>query len=442
MYHDNIWGDFMYFDIKWIKDNVSKLDSPLRKELFNCYRNQRLMPCFLRDILNSLRYSFKKIKVIVRLSEDCCPNNRSLALNIINEKSSKKSLKLDGLYCYPAKISPKKIAKLLEYEEVKAIYLDRKVKALIDKASATVRADYPWKNNKTGKGISIAVIDTGVYPHADLICPENRIIAFKDFVNNKTDPYDDNGHGTHVAGDICGNGYSSKGLYRAPAYESLVIGVKVLNKQGSGNLSDVIAGVQWCINNKDKYKIKIINLSLGSEPVSPYKNDLLCEVLEKAWDSEIVVCAAAGNDGPQSGTISSPGIDPKIITVGASDDRNTVLRDDDKPASFSSRGPTIDGLPKPDILCPGSNIVSLRAPKSYYEKVTQSTCISDSYSSMSGTSMATPICCGIIALLLEARPSLKPDEVKVILMNTAWNMGFTQNEQGTGCPDLEKAIQA
>ena len=431
----------MFSDITWIRENISKLDKPLRKELLNCYRNTRVMPCCFRNMLNFLRYSYKPIKVIVRLTEDCCPNDKKLSLNIMNEKHAEKAIKLSGMYCYPAKLSPKKIAELLKYEEIKTIHLDREVKALLDKASATVRADYAWKNTKTGKGITVAVIDTGIYPHKDLVTPQNRIAGFKDFVNNKTAPYDDNGHGTHVAGDICGNGCSSNGLYKAPAYESLVVGVKVLNKAGSGKLSDVITGIQWCIDNKEKYNIRIINLSLGSKAVGSYKDDLLCEALEKAWDVGIIVCAAAGNDGPENGTISSPGIDPKIITVGASDDKNTIFRNDDKIASFSSRGPTIDGLEKPDVVCPGTDIVSLRAPKSYYEKQFKKSKVTDSYTSMSGTSMATPICCGMIALLLQAKPSLTPDNVKKILTETSWNLGFSRDEQGAGCPDLEKALQ-
>jgi len=432
----------MFSEIKWIRENISKLDKPLRNELIDCYRYTQVMPCFLRRMLNYLKYSYKPINVIVRLTEDCCPNDKRLSSNIMNEKRSEKSIKLNGMYCYPAKLSPKKIAQLLKYEEIKAIHLDREVKALLDNASSTVGANYAWKNSKTGKGITVAVIDTGIYPHKDLVFPQNRITAFKDFVNNKTSPYDDNGHGTHVAGDICGNGYSSNGLYKAPANESSVVGVKVLNKQGSGKLSDVIAGVQWCINNKDKYKIRIINLSVGSKAVSSYKDDLLCETLEKAWEKGIVVCAAAGNEGPENGTISSPGIDPRIITVGACDDKNTLSRRDDKIASFSSRGLTIDGLSKPDVVCPGTDIVSLRAPKSYFDKQIKESRVADSYTSMSGTSMATPICSGIVALILEAKPSLSPDEVKKLLTATSWNMGFSRNAQGAGCPDLEKALQA
>jgi serine protease AprX len=161
--------------------------------------------------------------------------------------------------------------------------------------------------------------------------------------------------------------------------------------------------------------------------------------LEKAWDSGIIVCAAAGNDGPEKGSISSPGIDPKIITVGASYDRASASRRGDKIASFSSRGPTIDGLQKPDIVCPGIDIISLRAKKSYY-KMFKDLKITDYYTTMSGTSMAVPVCCGIAALLLEAAPWLKPDDVKRILMKTSMDMGFTRNEQGCGCPDIEKAL--
>jgi serine protease AprX len=125
----------------------------------------------------------------------------------------------------------------------------------------------------------------------------------------------------------------------------------------TGNLSTIISAIEWCIENKDKYEIRIICMSLGSESVGSYKDDLLCQAVEYAWKWGIVVCAAAGNEGPRNSTISSPGIDPAIITVGASNDKSTPDIGDDKIAGFSSRGPTPDGLEKPDLVTPGVNII-------------------------------------------------------------------------------------
>src|SRR5690606_13484017 len=207
--------------------------------------------------------------------------------------------------------------------------------------------------------------------------------AFKDFVKGKTSPYDDNGHGTHCAGDAAGNGYASDGKYKGPAPGAKLIGVKVLDKAGSGQLSDVISGIEWCIQNREKYNIRVLSLSLGSRTNSSYKDDPVAQAVEKAWDHGITVVAAAGNDGPDPGTISSPGIHPRIITVGASNDKGTPTIRDDEAASFSSRGPTPDGVTKPDLLAPGTDIVSLRVPRSYIDKMSPDSRINRHYTTLS-----------------------------------------------------------
>lgn len=234
-------------------------------------------------------------------------------------------------------------------------------------------------------------------------------MAFKDFINKKTSPYDDFGHGTHVTGIIAGNGTNSSGQYKGVAPEANLVGVKVLDETGSGRTSDVIAGIQW------------------------------------------VVVAAAGNSGPAAGSINTPGINPHIITVGAADDRGTINMDDDVIAEFSSRGPTIDGLSKPDLVAPGVGITSLAAGTSYLPKKNSGlegkpkaasqaeslgkppkTTISDYYFTMSGTSMATPMVAGTAALILEQNPTWTPSKVKTQLMSTAMDLGFSPNEQGAG----------
>src|SRR5690606_33155351 len=166
-----------------------------------------------------------------------------------------------------------------------------------------------------------------------------------------------------------GNGFQSEGLYAGAAPEADIVGVKVLDFSGGGRLSTVIRGIEWCIENKEKYGIRILSLSLGSPALESYRHDPLAQAAEKAWHKGIVVCAAAGNDGPNRGTISTPGNHPLIITVGAVDDRNTVSREDDVRAPFSSLGPTPDGLIKPDIYAPGTDIISLNAPGSELEKM-------------------------------------------------------------------------
>lgn len=268
--------------------------------------------------------------------------------------------------CCSTKLSVEKIEYLLENcQHIKKIYFDRKITTLLDTASPSVGAEQLKEIGLTGKDVTIAVLDTGIYPHQDL---EERIVAFKDFVKNKTEPYDDNGHGTHCAGDAAGSGLMSDGKYQGPASEANLVGVKVLDKVGAGSLSTVIAGIEWCIRNQEQLNIDVLSLSLGSPTEQGAEDDPVVEAVEKAWDSGIVVCVAAGNSGPAEQTIASPGISPKVITVGAADDQNTIDRSDDTIANFSSRGPTVDGLMKPDLLTPGVNIVSLRAPRSFIDK--------------------------------------------------------------------------
>lgn len=429
----------MFSNMLWIKPYLKKTDRYLRKELTGSFRYSKLVPCFLHKFLYEIRLRLKKFNVIVRYIDEMNIGSESVVESITRNIRSRKGSRLKIINSYSARLSLKKIKKLIESEAVKCIYLDRECKALLDTASPSLNAKAAWDMGLTGKGITSAVVDTGIYPHDDLIKPINRIIAFKDFVKNKQSPYDDNGHGTHVAGDIASNGFGSQGLYKAPAFESCVVGVKVLDKMGTGKMSTVISGIEWCVENKDRYNIRIICLSLGSEAQSSHKDDLLCETVECAWKSGIVVCAAAGNEGPDKGSISSPGIDPLILTVGAADDQGTPQISDDMIADFSGRGPTVDNLEKPDIVCPGVNIMSLKSPESYLNKWSKA---DKAYTAMSGTSMATPLCCGSIALLLQKNSCLEPGRVKEIIMDSAIDMGQDKYAQGRGYVNIEKAVQA
>ncbi len=340
----------------------------------------------------------------------------------------------------------------------------------------------------TGKGIAIAILDTGIYPHPDI---KDKIVAFKDFVNDRETPYDDNGHGTHVAGDAAGTGLASAGKYKGTAPEASLVGIKVLNSDGGAKVSDIVEGIDWVIQNRDKYNIRIINMSVGV-PVTKDQCNAINQAVKRASESGIVVVAAAGNEGPVEGTIAAaPGNSPYAITIGAIDDKNTPQKDDDDIASFSSRG-TKDGLLKPDLVAPGTNIISLNVPGSEIDK--QATAIKyikqlpdeklrilppvlyenfgmnpelvtgksdaelrkfwdktfsklninsidDNYISMQGTSMATPLTAGIIADMLEINPQLSPSQVKDILTKTADDMGKPKTSQGAGVIDAMEAIQ-
>lgn len=316
------------------------------------------------------------------------------------------------------------IPELAKSRQVKRIWYDAQVKSLLNTVVPVVCGFGLKKTGFTGKKITIAVLDTGVYPHQDLIYPTNRIIAWADFINYQKVPYDDNGHGTHVAGIIAGNGASSFGKYCGMAPEANLAVVKVLDNNGNGSLSAIIEGIDWCIKNKAEYNIKIINLSFGAVAQDSYRTDLLCRATSTAWKNGIIVCAAAGNDGPEPGTINTPGINPKVITVGNLDHRRTIIFDDDNVHPTSSRGPTRDKINKPDLLAPGTNIISLRP--------------GGGYRSLTGTSMAASLVSGAIALILEENPKLRPDQVKSMLLKNARKLSLGFNDAGADVISLQR----
>jgi serine protease AprX len=310
---------------------------------------------------------------------------------------------------------------------VRKVWSDIKVKALLDVAVPSVGGTVAQGMGLTGKDVTVAVIDTGIAPHPDLLYPESRIVGWSDLVKERSVPYDDNGHGTHVAGIIAGNGALSRGKYKGMAPEAQLVGVKVLDREGSGNTSDVIAALEWCVANRKTYNIKVINLSLGSAAQSSYYEDPLCKAVEAAWRQGMVVCVAAGNDGPNLRTINTPGISPSAITVGNLDDHNTAQPEDDQLSDSSSRGPTADSLMKPDILAPGTNIMSLG--------------VRQIYRTLSGTSMATPMVSGAVAQIYQKWENLKPNEVKNLLMRHARQLGLQSNIGGSGALQLEQIFE-
>jgi serine protease AprX len=315
-----------------------------------------------------------------------------------------------------------------------------------------IRADSEWAAGVTGQGVTVALLDTGVASVPDLA---GRVLPVRNDLNllNPTAPCenltgeptcDDNyGHGTFIAGLIAGNGASSNGAWSGVAPNANLVSVKVAGADGSADVSTVLAGIQWVVSFKDRYAIKVLNLSLGTDSTQSYRVDPLNYAVEKAWDSGITVVVAASNRGPAAGTISKPGDDPLVITVGAVDDMGTATLNDDQLPDFSSRGPTAsDGLAKPDVAAPGSHVVSLRAPGSAVD--TQfPTYVDGSYRKGSGTSMATGVVSGAVALMLQANGGLTPDRIKYSLTSTA--RGAASNDPlavGAGVIDAYGALRA
>lgn len=295
-----------------------------------------------------------------------------------------------------------------------------------------------------GTGVGVAVIDSGVAPHPDLNNANgvSRVVYNQSFVAGNTSAVDQYGHGTHVAGLLGGSGLSSgtangyPATYAGMAPNVNIINLRVLDQNGSGTDSQVIAAIQEAIALKSTYNIRVISMSLGRPVFESYTLDPVDQAVEAAWKAGIVVVCAAGNNGRFAatdgfGTIGVPANDPAVITVGATMTLDTATRVDDKIASYSSKGPTVlDHIVKPDLVAPGNNMVSLRVPGStldttYPQFEMTSTNGTSQYFVLSGTSMATPIVSGAVALMLQQNSSLTPDQVKARLMKTAWK-GFGQ----------------
>jgi serine protease AprX len=288
-----------------------------------------------------------------------------------------------------------------------------------------------------GDDVAVAVLDTGVSPVADL---SETVEARVDFTPGH-DGVDRFGHGTHMAGIIAGDGSASRGAWQGVAPEADLISIKVAGPDGATDVSVVIAALQWIVTNKNRFGIRVLNLSFGTDAVRPYLTDPLNAAVERVWRAGILVVAAAGNRGPDAASISKPADDPFVLTVGAADLRSTVSRQDDVVAPFSSRGPTADGLAKPDVVAPGISIVSARAPKSWADLARPEARVGAAYFKGTGTSQAAAIVSGIAALMFEGDPSLTPDEAKAALVGSSSGLRG-QPGAGNGLVDAARALEA
>ena len=362
------------------------------------------------------------------------------------------------------------IKQVSERSEVLSVHFDRPIAGHNNRTSVSVgarAAQQQWGYD--GAGVGVAVIDSGISGwHDDLSYQGNstkvrvvggqRVTGFVDFVNDRLQAYDDNGHGTHVAGIIAGNGYDSYGAHAGIAPAAHLVSLKVLDQHGGGVISDVIAAFEWAITNRAAHNIRVINLSVGARITESYETDPLTLAAKRAVDAGIVVVAAAGNLGQktvndekltQYGSITAPGNAPWVLTVGAYSTEGTLSRWDDKIAPYSSRGPAaLDFEAKPDLVAPGTGIVSLSDPASEFYLTKSAYLLKGSrgnpsrpYLSLSGTSMASPVVAGTVALMLQANPSLKPNLVKAILQYTAQTRHYDALTQGAGFLNAQGAVE-
>jgi serine protease AprX len=331
-----------------------------------------------------------------------------------------------------ATLSGREILTLTHDPDVGYVFRDAKIAASFDPVADYAKvtsvgilitgANLAWYYlNVCGRGVGVAVVDSGVAPHPDLA---GRIVVAADFTQDppliSTSPLGDpGGHGTHVAGLVAGDGASSAGTYTGTAPCARIIDVRVLDSMGQSSTSIVLRGLQWVLANRKTYGIRVVNMSFGAQVSTSYRLDPLSVAAETLVLAGLSVVVAAGNAGPGSQTIAAPANDPFVLTVGALDDAGSVKPSDDSVATFSARGPSkFDALSKPDLVAPGRKLVSLLAPDSTIagqfpdRLVTAAGAPAPQYLRLSGTSMAAPIVSGLIALLLEKEPTLSPFQVK------------------------------
>jgi serine protease AprX len=315
-----------------------------------------------------------------------------------------------------------------------------------------IGAPHVWRQlGVTGRGVGVAILDSGIAPHPDLA---GRIVASVDFTvgtgGSLVAPADPGGHGTHVAGLVAGDGTASSGAYAGAAPGANLVDVRVIGPSGTANASTVIAGMQWILAHRSDYNIRVVNISAGAPVTYSYRYDPLATAVEVLVFAGITVVVSAGNEGPKRSTITRPGNDPYVITVGGIDDNATATTADDSLASWSSRGPTrIDGVAKPDLVAPGRQIVGLRSPGSTLDVERPNRLVAGldplepAYFRLSGTSMAAAVVSGVVALMLEARPALTPAQVKHRLMSSATALSFgSPTATGRGLVNAVAAMAA
>ncbi len=371
--------------------------------------------------------------------------------------------RLDG---YAAWVPAGSLKRLAHGKNVARISYDLPIRSFNDLNYVTVGADLAARSFGAGgsaldgSGVTVAVVDSGIAAHPDL---GDRLVAEVEIVGHEqgfADPY---GHGTHVAGIIAGDGTLSSDAASHRRFNGLapranLVSVRVLDANGGGRVSDVMAGIDWVVAHRDRYGIRVLNLSLGHPVDQSYVTDPLCQAAERAWNAGIVVVAAAGNGGADGyATIHSPGNDPAIITVGASNNFLTGSRADDLLTTYTSRGPTpLDHVVKPDLVAPGNRTISLRAEGStldtlypalrvkqgVYRDDPATADLDSPYYQLSGSSMAAGVVSGMAALMIQSDPSITPDAVKARLMKSAEkHPGDDLFSEGAGYADLFAALE-
>lgn len=269
----------------------------------------------------------------------------------------------------------------------------------MERVRKLIHTELAYREGYFGRNSVVVILDTGISTHPDF---RNRILFFKDFVNGRTGVYDDHGHGTHLAGIIGGSGELGNGKYRGIAPACRFVPLKVLDGMGNGSIEAVLRAVDWILKNQKKYGIRFLNISIGMLPQTKQEEQkALIAAIRSLWEHGICVVAASGNNGPAASTVTVPGTIPELITVGSLDDEDRVLLGGSMHVGYSGKGPTELCVVKPEVLAPGTRIVSCGRQGGYVGK--------------SGTSMATAVVTGGLAVLGEIYPQFSPSDMKLFL---------------------------
>ena len=312
----------------------------------------------------------------------------------------------------------------------------------MDRVRRMIGCNLPEIIPYTGEGVYVGVLDSGVAAHPDI---KDRIAAFKDFTNGKKPKgskyifYDDNGHGTHVCGILAGSGIASNGKYKGIAYKSKIVCGKVLDKKGGGSLKNLLQGLEWIIELRNKFPIRILNISIemdSEENLNQEELQLLREYFELLWKENILIVVAAGNRGPNPMTLSPLGECGSCICVGCHDG-DYIGKNGRSCSDYSGRGPgkeisaigVVNPLKKPDIVAPGTDIISCNNKYNIAP-----------YISKSGTSMSAPIVSGACALCLQKYPDITNTELRRMIINTAKDLGKSWSIQGAGMLQINELI--
>ncbi len=398
---------------------------------------------------------------LVRVVVQASPGGRGRVAALARRSGGRPLRVFSALETVVAEVPAESLSSLAAAPAVRLVAPDRSISACLDTASRTVGATQARAaTGLDGSGVGVAVLDTGVSLTRDL---HARVVGWADLVNRRPQPYDDSGHGTHVAGILAGDGSAAASFgrdLRGVAPGASLVAVKVLDRRSQGRLSTVLAGLDWVLANRARFNIRIVNLALGLPVRESYQEDPLCQAVETVTRAGILVVVAAGNQGrtdpedpaspPRYGSISSPGNSPYALTVGATRGTGTPEAWDDEVASYSSRGPTLhDLVVKPDLVAPGNRILSplaLGRPAVLEEVPDAVVRVGGArYLELSGTSMATPMVAGAAALMLQAEPALSVDTLKLRLMASAirqWNpmLPYTPYARGSGLLHVPGAL--